>query len=61
VDAGNNRAQEFSPTGQPLHVFGGPGALPGQLNDPTHIAVDSQGRAYVADSGNNRVQRFVRN
>jgi len=37
----------------------GPGtALETGLNAPTGVAVDSQGRLYVADAGNNRIMRF---
>lgn len=38
----------------------GPGsANPEGLNAPTGIAVDASGNVYVADSGNNRILRFV--
>jgi uncharacterized protein (TIGR03437 family) len=40
-------------------VAQGPGsALSTGLNAPTGVAVDSQGRLYVADAGNNRIMRF---
>lgn len=35
-----------------------PGAAAGQFNFPRAVAVDAEGRIYVADSGNNRVQVF---
>jgi len=28
------------------------------FNDPHHIAMDSQGRLYISDRGNNRIQMF---
>lgn len=34
------------------------GATPGALNTPFAVAVDSAGNAYVADSLNNRIQKF---
>lgn len=40
-------------------IQGGPGsALETGLNSPTGVVVDSQGRLYVADAGNNRIMRF---
>ncbi len=38
--------------------LGTPGTAAGQFNFPRAVAVDSEGRVYVADSGNNRVQVF---
>ena len=37
---------------------GAPGTAPGQFNFPRAVTVDGEGRIYVADSGNNRVQVF---
>lgn len=34
------------------------GTSPGQMNFPSGIAFDSQGRLYVADTNNHRIQRF---
>ena len=39
--------------------FGDYGSGPGQLSDPRQVAVDGAGFVYVADSANNRVQRFT--
>lgn len=39
-------------------IFGGTGAAPGQLSRPAELAVDAQGNLYVADSRNDRVQKF---
>jgi DNA-binding beta-propeller fold protein YncE len=39
--------------------FGSPGSLPGQLKEPSGVAVnESTGNIYVVDKGNNRVERF---
>jgi DNA-binding beta-propeller fold protein YncE len=43
---------------QQLGAIGAAGAEPGQFNFPRAVALDAQGRTYVADSGNNRVQVF---
>lgn len=43
---------------QQIGSAGAPGNAPGQFNFPRAVAVDSQGRIYVADSGNNRIQVF---
>ena len=47
-----------SPAGEPLAQFGQYGHNPGQLSKPTGVAVDPRGNVYVADSDNNRVQKF---
>jgi len=43
---------------QQIGSVGTPGNAPGQFNFPRAVAVDAEGRIYVADSGNNRVQVF---
>ena len=40
-------------------AVGEPGSGPGQLRSPSDVAVDSQGRLYVADTGNSRIQVFA--
>ena len=45
-------------TGAVLTRGGHQGRAPGQFGAARAIAVDSQGRVYVADTPNNRVQRF---
>jgi DNA-binding beta-propeller fold protein YncE len=48
----------YSPTGQWQATLAGYGSGPGQLNNPSAITVVN-GRIYVADSGNHRVQVFA--
>ncbi|MGQ9491176.1 MAG: flippase activity-associated protein Agl23 [Anaerolineae bacterium] len=43
---------------QQIGTAGVPGNAPGQFNYPRALTVDAQGRIYVADSGNHRVQVF---
>lgn len=43
-----------------LFAFGGEGDKPGQLRNPQGIALDPEGNIYVADTGNNRIQKFDR-
>ena len=39
-------------------IVGKPGAGRGQFSSPAGVAVDREGNLYVADSGNNRIQKF---
>jgi predicted membrane-bound mannosyltransferase/DNA-binding beta-propeller fold protein YncE len=39
-------------------IIGKPGAGRGQFSAPAGLAVDGEGNLYVADSGNNRIQKF---
>jgi streptogramin lyase len=45
----NNAVFKFSPEGKFLTQFGGDGDQAGQFRAPSAIAVDNQGRVYVAD------------
>jgi uncharacterized protein (TIGR03663 family) len=58
TDTGNNRVLKFSPDGQPLGSFGGPGNGPGQFQEPVGIAIAPNGDILVTDTWNGRVQRF---
>jgi sugar lactone lactonase YvrE len=40
-------------------MWGTAGSGNGQFNDPAGVAVDGSGFVYVADTGNNRVQKFT--
>jgi sugar lactone lactonase YvrE len=57
---GNNRLIRFSKDGKFIKQWGGgigsEGYLPLQFNDPHDIAIDGDGRLYIADRGNQRVQ-----
>ena len=59
---GNNRLVKFSASGRFLLERGGcvgdESKEAGQFDDPHGIAMDSQGRIFVADRGNNRIQIF---
>ena len=54
----NTRVAKFSKDGKFIKWWGGKGIDPGQFNVPHSIAIDSQGRVYVADRSNNRIQIF---
>jgi DNA-binding beta-propeller fold protein YncE len=54
-----NRVLELTTTGALIAAFGSGGHGPGQLSRPEGVAVSSSGDVFVADAGNNRVQRWV--
>jgi sugar lactone lactonase YvrE len=62
---GNNRIVKFSRDGHfLLQVGGGVGSESkeaGRFDDPHGLAMDSQGRLFVADRGNNRIQILDQN
>lgn len=55
---GNSRVVKFDKNGKFLKDWGKRGAGEGELNTPHSIAVDQQGKVYVADRENYRVQVF---
>src|SRR5262249_41026343 len=55
---GNSRVVKFSKTGQYLREWGKKGKGEGESRLPHAIRVDAQGRVYVGDRENNRVQVF---
>ncbi len=55
---GNARIHRFSPEGSLLHSWGEPGYEPGQFRVPHGIAIDPEGRVFVADRENSRIQIF---
>ena len=55
---GNSRVHKYDPRGGHLFSWGEPGTDPGCFNIPHNIATDAEGRVYVADRENHRVQIF---
>jgi DNA-binding beta-propeller fold protein YncE len=55
---GNSRVVKFSPDGRLLKIWGERGKEPGQFDTPHSILVDRQGKVYVADRENYRIQVF---
>jgi len=59
-DGVNNRIVKLNLDGQILGVLSSYGKVPGKLDYPHSIAVDSAGAIYVAEIKNWRVQKFVK-
>ena len=57
-DWDNDVIRRFSAAGEHLHSWGEYGTDPGQFNLVHSIATDADGRVYVADRENHRVQLF---
>ena len=64
LDTNNNRVQVFNKEGEYLSKFGSAGSGNGQFSSPQGIAADTTSNPwgpsdiYVADTGNNRIQKF---
>lgn len=58
AEFGNDRIQSFTNTGVYVTQWGTPGNGDGQFSRPYSIAIDAAGDIYVAEIGNNRVQKF---
>jgi DNA-binding beta-propeller fold protein YncE len=56
--ASNNRIFKFTRDGKFVTQWGGSGSARGQFLVPHALALDSQGRLFVADRDNNRIQLF---
>jgi sugar lactone lactonase YvrE len=54
--ASPNRLMKFAPDGTHVATFGTSGYAPGEFHEPHALAMDSQGRLFVADRYNNRIQ-----
>src|SRR5881396_3819774 len=52
----NSRILKFSKDGKLIKSFGRKGNGPGEFDQPHSLAMDSQGRLFVGDRGNNRIQ-----
>ena len=58
-DSGNNnRLEAFAADGRYMGQWGGAGFAAGQFNEPAGLAAGADGKLYVADLGNDRVQVF---
>jgi peptidylamidoglycolate lyase len=55
---GNDRVAHFAADGTFLRDWGGRGSAPGEFDLPHAITLDDEGRVYVADRTNSRVQVF---
>ena len=61
VKSTDHRVRVFNPVdGAHLFDFGSRGSGPGELNFPYDVAVGKEGRLYVVDTGNFRIQIFDR-
>ncbi len=58
---GNSRVAKFSSQGRLLFDWGWKGDQPGEFDTPHGIALDSQGRVYVSDRSNARIEVFNAN
>ncbi len=56
---GNSRVAKFSASGDFLFDWGHKGSGPGEFDTPHGIALDREGRIYVADRSNGRLQVFT--
>ena len=54
----NNRIVKYSPDGEFIMQWGEAGSGPGEFDLPHALAMDSQGRLFVADRENLRIQIF---
>src|SRR4029078_9479210 len=59
--AGNNRILKFDKTGKSIKEWGKLATAPGDFDQPPALAFDSQGRLFVGDRNNSRVQVFDQN
>jgi streptogramin lyase len=58
VGGGINRISKWSKDGKFIKTWGRTGSRRGELDVPHTIALDSRGRLFVGDRGNNRIQIF---
>ncbi len=61
ADTENDRIQQFTKDGVFQKKISGPGAGPGFVDNPAGLAVDGQGRLWVVERVNKRVQVFDAN
>jgi len=58
TDPDNHRVNGYALDGGLVVSFGSEGSGNGQFRTPVGIAIDRNGRIYVADAGNHRIQIF---
>ncbi|MGB9168064.1 MAG: 6-bladed beta-propeller, partial [Nitrososphaeraceae archaeon] len=58
VDKTSANVKLFDNKGQFITKFGTKGREDGQFNRPEDLAVDPQGRIFITDTGNSRIQVF---
>src|SRR5262249_26495377 len=56
-----DRLMRFSKDGKFIRAYGKTGKAPGDFRGPHALSYDSQGRLFVADRNNNRIQIFDKN
>jgi hypothetical protein len=61
ADSGNNRIEEFGPTGTFIQAFGKEGTTEGKLKTPGAVAIDPENDAWIADTANSNVQEWTPN
>jgi DNA-binding beta-propeller fold protein YncE len=54
----NARIVKFDKTGKFIKTWGKKGSAPGEIDGPHTLAMDSRGRLFLGDRGNNRIQVF---
>ncbi len=54
----NSRVLKFTKDGRLIKTWGKKGTAPGEFDQPHALAMDSKGRLFVGDRGNNRIQIF---
>jgi sugar lactone lactonase YvrE len=54
----NARIVKFTKDGKFIKTWGKKGSGPGEFDGPHALAIDSRGRLFVGDRGNNRIQIF---
>ncbi|MBF0544641.1 MAG: NHL repeat-containing protein [Candidatus Riflebacteria bacterium] len=60
ADTRADRVLKISPSGEKILELGGFGWSQWKFKEPTQVAVDFDGRVFVADKGNKRIQIFDR-
>lgn len=58
ADTGNKRIVVTDRDGKFIQQFGSQGEAPGQMREPYGLGIDQQGRLYVGDTWNARIQVF---